>query len=47
MRNKYPEVQLSLSTVVGQYDPDEQNNSLLVPTSAQVLAPPQLWFGLP
>lgn len=46
-RSQYPLLQLIFSVVVGQYDPSEQNTSLLLPTSAQILAPPQVWFGRP
>lgn len=41
----YPLLQVILLVVVGQNDPAEQNNSLLLPTSAQIFAPPQVWFG--
>ena len=46
-KNLYPLLQVNLLVVVGQNDPAEQNNSLLLPTSAQIFAPPQVWFGFP
>lgn len=39
---KYPLPHVTSSTVVGQKDPDEQKISLLLPTSAQIFAPPQV-----
>ena len=42
---QYPLLQGIFLTVDGQYDPAEQNTSLVLKISAQVSAPPQVWFG--
>lgn len=43
--NQYPLVQGFFLIVLGQYDPAEQNTSVLLKISAQESAPPQVWFG--
>ena len=43
-KEQYPLLQELLCVVVGQYDPAEQNISLLLTTSAHLLAPPQVLF---
>lgn len=41
-KSQYPLLQVKFSIFVGQYDPAEQNNALLLRTSAQIFAPPQV-----
>lgn len=41
----YPLLHWIFWVVVGQYDPAEQNISPLLLTSAQISAPPHVWFG--
>lgn len=44
--NQYPLLQMYFFMVEGQYDPGEQNKSILL-ASVQTSAPPQVWFGCP
>lgn len=41
-QNQYPLLHVKFAIFVGQYDPAEQNNALLLRTSAQIFAPPQV-----
>lgn len=44
---QYPLLQGFFWMLDGQYDPPEQNTSLLLKTSAHLSAPPQVWFDFP